>query len=223
ILASDIQRRVLCVRLDEGFSGGNVSAHQHVKNLVRFGGILYIYLLQNTTSWIHSRLPKLFGVHFSKTFVSLNIRLLGPFSRFRFRFFLIRIYDSFPTLFFVDHLLILQRRKTLIFEIFHFFFIGKQVGDLFSNGNFIQRRLSDVDKPTLYQRPEMPVKKSEQERPDVSAVNVRIGGYDYLVVTQLGNIKSIAGRGAKRDYKIFDLPPPKNPNKNLVIPLGTAI
>ena len=60
------------VGLDETATRFHFVAHQDIEKLVGLFGILDIHLKHNPIVWIHRSLPKLFRVHFSETFVTLE-------------------------------------------------------------------------------------------------------------------------------------------------------
>ena len=64
---------VLCVLLDELTAWGNLVAHQHGEGSISFEGVLDGDLAQCSVLGIHGRSPQLFRVHFTQTFVSLNV------------------------------------------------------------------------------------------------------------------------------------------------------
>ena len=43
--------------LNEGLSGRNLSAQQHIEYLVRFGGIFYLAPQHGARFWVHSGIP----------------------------------------------------------------------------------------------------------------------------------------------------------------------
>ena len=51
-----------------------VVTHQHGENFISLCSILDGDLLKQTVLRIHGRLPKLFGVHLTKTFVALRVQ-----------------------------------------------------------------------------------------------------------------------------------------------------
>ncbi len=61
------------ILLDELTAGLYVVTHEHGEDLVGFGCILYCHLLQEAALRIHCRLPQLFGVHLTKSFVALGM------------------------------------------------------------------------------------------------------------------------------------------------------
>ena len=61
--------------LDEGLARRHLFAHQHAEDLIRFGGVLDIYLEQGAGCRVHGGLPELLGAHFTQTFVALEVDL----------------------------------------------------------------------------------------------------------------------------------------------------
>jgi hypothetical protein len=64
---------ILGVGLNKAFAGSNIAAHEDVKNFVGGSGVVNGYLFHEARAWIHGGSPQLIGVHFSETFVALNI------------------------------------------------------------------------------------------------------------------------------------------------------
>ena len=69
-----INIRVSRVFLDKLASRFNIVAHQHRENFVGLGCILDCHLLQQSVRRVHRRFPKLFGIHFTQTFVTLRVQ-----------------------------------------------------------------------------------------------------------------------------------------------------
>ena len=68
---------------------------------------------------------------------------------------------------------------------------------LFLTGlDLVQRRLGNVNMAPLHELGHLTVKKSEQQRADVGAVNVGVGHDDDAVITQLGDIEVIVAGAA---------------------------
>lgn len=65
------------VFLDEIATRSHLFTHQHCESAVRLCGIGESDLLEHTVLRIHRGLPKLFGIHLSKTFVSLQHKLVA--------------------------------------------------------------------------------------------------------------------------------------------------
>ncbi len=61
------------MRLDERFARSDVGAHKHIEDFVGFSRVVDGNLLENAARRIHGRLPELFGVHFTETFVTLDV------------------------------------------------------------------------------------------------------------------------------------------------------
>src|SRR5687767_11732407 len=89
----NVQFCVLGVTFDKLSPGPYFIAHQHAENAVGFGGAFNGDLLESSCIRIHSRFPKLIGIHFTEPFVALN----------RYRFFLSSSYFFHQcfTLFFI--------------------------------------------------------------------------------------------------------------------------
>ena len=73
--------------------------------------------------------------------------------------------------------------------------------DAFLAGDLVERRLGNINKSALHQLRHLPVKKSQQEGPDMRAIHVRIGHDDDLVVAQFLDVEGafpfpIANAGA---------------------------
>ena len=56
--------------------------------------------------------------------------------------------------------------------------------------DLVQRRLGNIDKAILHQRRHLPVKKRQQQRPDVRSVHVGIGHDDDFVVAELFDVNA---------------------------------
>src|SRR5919106_2495087 len=70
----------------------------------------------------------------------------------------------------------------------------------------IERRLRYIKKPVLYDLRHLPEEKGEQERSDVTAVDIRVGHDDDLVVADLLDIELLAAdAGAERGDQGADL------------------
>ena len=61
----------------------------------------------------------------------------------------------------------------------------------FANLDFVQRRLRDINVPTLYQFGHLTIEESEQQGTDVRAVDVGIGHDDDAVITQFVNVEVV--------------------------------
>src|SRR6185312_4434704 len=68
-----IQSCILCMVFDKLPAWGNIVAHQHTENPVCFNDAVNGYLFQCPCGRIHGCFPKLLTVHFSQTFVPLNM------------------------------------------------------------------------------------------------------------------------------------------------------
>lgn len=66
---------------DELASRGNLVAHQHREYAVGFGSVVDGYFAQNPGVWVHRGFPQLMGVHFTETFVALDVYALAHFGR----------------------------------------------------------------------------------------------------------------------------------------------
>ena len=51
----------------------HIFTHQHGEDIVGFGGIFNMYLLQHAVFRIHGGFPQLLRVHFTQTFVALGV------------------------------------------------------------------------------------------------------------------------------------------------------
>src|SRR5690606_6739859 len=74
----------------------------------------------------------------------------------------------------------------------------------------IQRRQGNVDKPAFNQLTHVPEEERKDKRPDVAAVNVRIGHDDDLVISQLVQVQRLRIVGGTKAHPkgsddIFDL------------------
>ena len=67
-----------------------------------------------------------------------------------------------------------------------------------------QRRLRDVDVAALDQRRHLPVEERQQQRPDVRAVDVRVGHDDDAVVAELLDVEVLGADAAaeRRDHRL---------------------
>lgn len=59
--------------LDELAPWGDIVAHQHGEDPVGFSAVFDRDLAQDTFERVHGSFPQLFGVHFSKTFITLGM------------------------------------------------------------------------------------------------------------------------------------------------------
>ena len=65
---------VCCMCLNELTTRTDFVAHKHRENSVGLAGVFYRHLLYGSAVRVHSGFPKLVVVHFTKTFVSLNLQ-----------------------------------------------------------------------------------------------------------------------------------------------------
>src|SRR5918999_3577873 len=70
----------------------------------------------------------------------------------------------------------------------------------------IERRLRDIEKPVLYDLRYLPEEKGKQQPSDVTAVDIRVGHDDDLVVADLLDVELLAAdTGAERGDQGADL------------------
>src|SRR3989338_10353675 len=194
--------------LNETLARGNINAHQHVKHHVGLLCVFYRDKFQNPAGRVHGRLPQLFGVHFSQTFVALNGefgfpdaptfvggRDPDPFGHRGFTFgrLLLGNFSNFRL-----------QRNMLAYE-FHPFFVRIRIVDFLPLLNFKQGRLCDVDVSAFYQWLEVPVEESEKKGANVRAVHVGICRDNYFVIAEFFYIEYIADCSAESNDKILDL------------------
>ena len=68
----------------------------------------------------------------------------------------------------------------------------------FAFGNFVKRRLGDINIAVLNKRAHIAEEERQKQRADMRAVDVGIRHNDDFVITKLGNVKIIADAGAER-------------------------
>ena len=64
---------IRCILFDEIAARAHVFTHQHGEDIVGFGFIFKMHLLQHAVFRIHGGFPQLFRVHFTQTFVALGV------------------------------------------------------------------------------------------------------------------------------------------------------
>src|SRR3989344_1546202 len=140
-----------CIGLNERFARRNFRTHQNLKNFISFLGIIYIYFFKHSMSWIHGRLPEFFWIHFSQTFIALNV-------------YFVRLYFNFGKFILVNlgiGTLNLVNLGTGTSNDFYFFLIRISIIDFFAFFYLIKWRLSDINKSRFNYLSEISIKKSE--------------------------------------------------------------
>ena len=65
---------ILRMRLDKLFSWGDLGTHEDIEYFVGSLGIFDRYLFEQAIFRIHRRFPELVRIHFSETFVALDVQ-----------------------------------------------------------------------------------------------------------------------------------------------------
>src|SRR5690606_954232 len=141
-----------------------VRTHQDIEYFVCIDSIGNSNLLEHAVCRVHTCLPKLLGIHLSKTLVSLHAPLLGLCLCFFFCVFLWRIFVTFFTWLF-ECICVCTKHDTLLF-------VGVCIVHLLATLNLVEWRLCDVEETAVDDGAEVAIKECEQECTNVRTVYV---------------------------------------------------
>src|SRR3989344_1728009 len=190
--------------LNELSAWSDLRSHERRKHRIRFLCIFDENLQHNAAAWIHGGFPQLLGVHFSKTFVSLNIVLGFPCHLLLPLIFLnflpLLTFLTFITFHFFRHLHFLHLHSPLLHKII-FLLIRIYVTALFALGNLVERRLRDKKVTGLDDLRVVTEKEREEQRANVRPIHVGIGHNHNPLVAQFRKILHLPNANTHGNHK----------------------
>src|SRR5579859_6911634 len=171
----DVDVGAFGVAFDEAFAGADFVAHEHVEDFVGFHSFIDIDFQDGAFGGVHGGVPEGFGVHFTKTFITTNLRLFAVVGGFVF------VDDGVALLFGVDEM------------------------DLLAHFDVVERGLRDVEMFFVDELLHVPEEEGEQQGTDVGAVNVGVAHDDDAAIAQFGHVEVLVDAYADGGNDVFDL------------------